>query len=131
MSDQNPTPPPTGEAREIVERLKASARLNDAWQCFELGMEPPAPFIHADEAELNLVAAALITAQAAEVERLRERFNALADELDRAARDRQSWADHPGIGGMKPKLESHLRGKRYGYSHAAQLIRATLTTEGR
>ena len=49
---------------------------------------------------------------------------ALADELDRAAMDRQTWAEHPGIGGNKPRLASHLRGKRYGYSHAAQLIRS-------
>ena len=64
----------------------------------------------------------------ASITELIERLSGLADELDRAARDRQAWADHPGIGGDKPKLASHLRGKRYGYSHAAQLIRAALNS---
>jgi len=67
-------------------------------------------------------------AEAAEAERdgLRAALEELADELDHAALDRQKWADHPGIGGNKPQLASHLRGKRYGYSHAAQLLRSRL-----
>lgn len=64
----------------------------------------------APEAELSVWAAA----------------QALADELDWMASDRQAWADHPEIGGKKPLFNSHLRGKRYGYSHAAQLIRSRL-----
>jgi hypothetical protein len=64
----------------------------------------------AAEAELSVCAAA----------------QSLADELDRMASDRQAWAEHPEIGGKKPLFNSHLRGKRYGYSHAAQLIRSRL-----
>jgi len=57
---------------------------------------------------------------------LTKRMEALAALLDDMAADRQAWADHPGIGGNKPPFANHLRGKRYGYSHAAQLIRAAL-----
>lgn len=55
-------------------------------------------------------------------------MEALAKRLDDMAHDRQAWADHPGIGGNKPQFANHLRGKRYGYSHAAQLIRAALAS---
>jgi len=71
-------------------------------------------------------AEARATASEAERDGLRAALEELADELDHAALDRQKWADHPGIGGNKPQLASHLRGKRYGYSHAAQLLRSRL-----
>jgi hypothetical protein len=54
---------------------------------------------------------------------------ALADRLDQMAHTRQAWADDPEIGGKKPGMHWHLRGKRYGYSHAAQMIRAALSTQ--
>jgi len=55
-----------------------------------------------------------------------EALEKLAVELDQMATDRQKWADHPDIGSNKPRFHEHLRGKRYGYSHAAQLIRSAL-----
>lgn len=48
----------------------------------------------------------------------------LISELNQMAEARQQWADHPDIGGKKPGMNAHLRGKRYGYSHAAQLLKS-------
>jgi len=72
---------------------------------------------------LTLIAAARPAVVSDEVV---ERMKKLSERLMQMAQDRQDWADHPEIGGKKPMLNSHLRGKRYGYSHAAQLIDAAL-----
>ena len=72
---------------------------------------------------LTLIAAARPAVVSDEVV---ERMKKLSERLMQMAQDLQDWADHPEIGGKKPMLNSHLRGKRYGYSHAAQLIDAAL-----
>ena len=48
----------------------------------------------------------------------------LISELNVMAETRQQWADHSEIGGKKPRFHDHLRGKRYGYSHAAQRVKS-------
>ena len=62
----------------------------------------------------------------------RDRLERLADELERVARDKQAlepWADRAEREGTKPHhaaVAARIKGKRYAYSHAAQLVRAAL-----
>ena len=95
----------------LVVKLLANAHLNRCWDRFEPGMEPPAPFSHAQTCRLETEAADLLTSLAEERERMRGALEPFAEARNTLS---SRWQEH----------EEHWQGALFHPLKVADLTRA-------